>query len=106
MVRRRNYKYGRQKEKLVAKKLQSKGFKTNLSPASKGPSDIGAEKGNRKWCVQVKATRGSGTPRMSKEEIRRLKIQASHKKCVPVIAEVSRNNIIFKSVRTGRKLRP
>jgi len=106
MVRSRNYKYGRGKEKQVAKRLRVKGYGTKISPASRGPSDIKAEKGSRKWCVQVKSTRGSGTPQMSKEEVRRLKIQASLTKCTAVVAEVNRGTIIFKSVKTGRELKP
>ena len=106
MTRRRNYKYGRNKEKKVAKILKSKGFNTNLSPGSRGPSDIKAINGSRKWCVQVKSSRNVGDPHIIKEELRRLKIQATLSKGVPVIAEVNRGRVKFISARTGRRLKP
>lgn len=106
MSKKNNYKYGRIKEKQVAKLLRSKSCKVNTSPASRGPSDLEAICGSRRWKIQVKSTRGSSPPRMSSEEIRQLKIQASKTKSTPVIAEVVRGNVTFKSLRSGRKLKP
>jgi len=100
------YGYGREKEKKVARSLRGSGLSCNISPGSRGPSDIQAEGNGKKWKVQVKSTRTTGSSSISSEELRRLKIQASRTKSTPVVAEVNRGKITFKSARNGRKLRP
>ena len=106
MPKKSQYRYGRRKEQLVARSLRSRGYKCQISPGSKGSSDIHCVKGRRKWKVQVKATRGSRPPRINPEGRRRLKIQATKTKSIPVIAEVIRKKITFRSLRSGRKLKP
>jgi Holliday junction resolvase len=96
-------KYGRSKEKTIATKLKQKGCSTTLSPASRSPSDIKV-RGRKRWNIQVKATRKNQPPHLSPEERRRLKIQARKENAVPVIAQVKRGKVTFRSVRTGKKL--
>ena len=100
------YHYGRRKELEVAKHLRRRGYKVKVHKGSKGASDIEAVKGSKKWVVQVKATTKKRSTRISPNERRRLKIQARKRAAVPVHAEVIRGKIVYKSVRTGRKLRP
>ena len=101
-----NYKYGRKKEKLVEKRLKNKGYKTQLSPGSRSPCDVKARKGSKKWLIQVKSSRSSTPNSMSKEEKRRLRIKASKSNALPVLAQVKRGKIQFKSLKSGRKLKP
>jgi len=96
-------KYGRSKEKAIAKKLKRKGYNTTLSPASRGPSDIKA-RGRKRWNIQVKATRKNRPLSLSPKERRRLKIQARKENAIPVIAQVKRGKVTFRSVRTRKKL--
>lgn len=100
------YNYGREKEKQVAKRLRRKGYDVTIHGGSRGASDIEAQKGSKKWVVQVRATRKNLSTRISPEGRQRLKIQASRKGAVPVHADVVRGTIKFKSVRTGQRLKP
>jgi Holliday junction resolvase len=100
------YRYGRGKEKQVASQLRRKGYRVTLSCGSRGASDIIAQKGSKRWVIQVKATRKKGTISVSSNELRRLKIQARKRGATPVVAEVSRGRIRFRSARINRKLRP
>lgn len=100
------YRYGRRKEKQVARQLRKNGYKVKIHKASRGASDIEAQKGSKKWVVQVKATRRKGTTRISPSGRRRLKIQARKKGATPVHAEVIRGKIRYRSARINRKLRP
>ena len=103
---RSKYHYGRRKELQVAKQLHRRGYKVKVHKGSRGASDVEAIKGSKKWVVQVKATRKKRPTRISPNERRRLKIQARKRAATPVHAEVIRGKIQYKSVRTGRKLRP
>jgi len=106
MKKTNEYRYGRKKEAQVARSLRGSGFKCTISPGSKGPSDIQCTKGRRKWKVQVKASRGSKAPKMTKEEQRRLRIQAVKTNSLPVVAEVIRGKILYTSLRSGRRVKP
>jgi Holliday junction resolvase len=99
------YKYGRRKEKQVAKSLRKKGYTVTTSKGSRGASDLVAKKGSKKWAVQVKATRKKGKTQISPSGRRRLKIQARKTGATPVHASVSRGKIQYKSVRTKQKLK-
>ena len=50
------YQYGRDAECIVADYLDSKGWKILISEGSRGPDDIIAKRGTRKWVIQVKST--------------------------------------------------
>jgi Holliday junction resolvase len=97
-------KYGIQKEKLVARRLREKGYTVKISRASRGASDIKA-RGRKRWNIQVKASK-SGKICLPPSEKRRIKIQARKERAVPVCAQVIGRRIIFKSLRTDRRLRP
>jgi Holliday junction resolvase len=90
---RRNYAYGRRAEKRVAKRLQKSGWKTKLSPGSRGV-DIIARKGPHKRYIQVKATRH---PKkriyVPPEQRATLKRVAARHKGKPMIAEVKRGKV-------------
>jgi len=98
--------YGRGKEKQVAKQLRKKGYTVKMQGTSRGASDLEAKKASKKWVVQVKATRKKGKTRISPRERARLRIQARKKGATPVIAEVARGKIRYRSARINRKLRP
>lgn len=67
------YRKGRIAKRKVANDLKHKGFKNiRLSAGSRGPADIYARKGTRKYYVQVK----SGSARMSRAETARLRAMA------------------------------
>lgn len=106
MARKSTYKKGREAEKKVARSLRQKGHEVTLSEGSRGAADIIAKKKNKKWAVQVKSRKGNSTT-MTKKEKTRLKIKARKTNSVPVEAIVKpRKRIKYKSVRTGRKLKP
>lgn len=102
------YKYGRNKEKQVGKYLIKKGWRVWIAKGSRGPWDLYAIKKSRKWCIQVKATRGmkTSTARLSPEAERRLKIAAARMKAIPVLALLAQNHAWFLSVRNKRELDP
>jgi Holliday junction resolvase len=100
-----HFEYGCRKEKQVAARLRNEGYNTKLSPGSRGPSDIMARKGTKKWAIQVKASRDSSPCSISGEGERRLKIQAQKLGATPVLACVNRGKVRYYSVRTGQKLK-
>lgn len=97
--------YGMQKERLVARRLQSKGYVTSLSKASRGASDIKA-RGPKRWNIQVKASLSNDPTTLSPRERCRIKVQARKDNAVPVHAKVCGNRVEFRSVRTGKRLHP
>jgi len=102
-----HYKYGIKKEKQIARQLRRKGYKVTLSKSSRGPSDIKAQKGSKKWVIQVKASRKKvNGNRISSDELRRLKIQARKARATPVLAQVTRGAVQYCSARINRKLKP
>jgi len=106
-VLRNKFRIGVKKEKIVKKKLERRGWKVKQSSASRGASDLIAWKNGRKWFIQVKSTIKNKEPTMRAAEKRRLKIQASKGKGIPVKATVTRGQKIrFYSLRTGRRLKP
>jgi len=101
-----NYRYGRRKENQVAKSLRRKNYEVVVSRASRGASDVVAEKGAKRWAIQVKASRKRRAPKPSSNELRRLKIQARKTKATPVLAQVTRGRVRYHSARTNRRLKP
>jgi Holliday junction resolvase len=100
-----HFEYGHRKEREVAARLRTEGYSTRLSPGSRGPSDIVATKGRKKWAIQVKASRASNPSTISSEGKRRLKIQAQKISATPVLARVNRGKVRYYSVRTGQRLK-
>lgn len=98
------YRYGIKKERQVARGLRRRGYKTLLSRASKGASDIRAQKGSKKWVIQVKSSRKEATSTISPNERRRLKIQARKVNATPVLAQVNRGKVRYYSIRLRRRL--
>jgi Holliday junction resolvase len=101
------YKYGREKEKKVARSLRSRGAKVTLSEGSKGAADLVAKfpKG-KKWHVQVKSSRTTETARPTKKDIGRLKQVATVSGSTAVVAMVTPKKITYESAKTGRILSP
>ena len=101
------YKYGRDKELKIARSLRGRGAKVDISPGSKGAADLDVKfKSGTRWKVQVKSTR-SGTPSgPSSKDIGRLKQSATKSKATPVIANVSRGKLEYRSARSGKELNP
>jgi len=97
--------YGMEKERLVARRLQSKGYSTLLSQASRGASDVKAM-GPKRWNIQVKASCSNDRATLAPNERRRIKIQARKDNAVPVHAQVCGSRVTFRSVRTGKRLHP
>ena len=99
------YSYGRKREKLVVQDLLSCKAHVKLSPGSKGPADVSAEfpTGTR-WQVQVKSTAKGEARWPCGEELRRLKIKSTKTQSTAVVAQVSKNDITYRSARDGRKL--
>lgn len=101
------YKYGRDKEKEVAKSLRQKGAKVELSEGSKGAADLIAKfPSGTKWQVQVKATRSGSAASPTAKDQGRLKQVATKSSATSVIARVSPKGIEYESARSGRKLIP
>ena len=103
----KQYKYGIEKEKKVARSLRGKGAKVSISKGSKGAADLKVKfSTGTKWHVQVKSTRIGKAASPSAKTIGRLKQSSSRVKATPVIAKVSPKGIEFTSARSGRKLTP
>ena len=102
-----DYEYGRNQEEKVARSLRARGATVEVAPGSKGASDLKAKfPSGTKWWLQVKATRGGEPASLSPKDLGRLKQSASKSRATPVIAEVTRGKIKFKSARSGRALMP
>ncbi len=84
-----SYHLGRSTEVQVCQILQRLGWKTLLSPGSKGPADIHADKNERKWCIQVKF-RGDGIRTLTRSEESQLMAHSTKCSCKPVVAIVTR----------------
>jgi Holliday junction resolvase len=100
-----HFEYGHRKERELASRLRREGYNARLSPSSRGPSDIVATRGTKRWAIQVKASRGSNCPAISSEGKRGLKIQAQKINATPVLACVNRGRVRYFSVRTGQRLK-
>lgn len=83
------YDLGRHIEIQVCEILQSFGWSTYLSPGSRGPADIHANKKDQKWCVQVKY-RSDGVVPLPKFEESKLLEYSKNCNAVPILAAVSR----------------
>lgn len=83
------YHLGRSTEVEVCQILQRLGWKTKLSPGSKGPADIHADKNERKWCIQVKF-RGDGIRTLTWSEESQLMAHSTKCGCKPIVAIVTR----------------
>lgn len=99
------YKYGREKEIVVSKRLRGSGAKVKLSPGSRGAADLDVVFPTKKWKVQVKSSRKGEPANHSRKDLGRLKSSATKTKATPVIAKVRRNKAEYISARNGRKLK-
>lgn len=99
------YKYGREKEIMVARRLRGSGAKVKLSPGSRGAADLDAEFPTKKWKVQVKSSRKGEPANPSRKDLGRLKSSATKTKATPIIAKVKRNKVEYISARNKRKLK-
>lgn len=84
-----HYQLGRFTEIQVCRILQKLGWKTNLSPGSRGPADIHANKNEKKWCIQVKF-RGDGVHTLTCSEEAQLMAHSTKCGCKPIVAIVTR----------------
>jgi len=99
------YKYGREKEIMVARRLRGSGAKVKLSPGSRGAADLDVEFPTKKWKVQVKSSRKGEPANPSRKDLGRLKSSATKTKATPIIAKVKRNKVEYISARNKRKLK-
>ncbi len=101
------YRYGRDKEKKVARSLRSRGAKVDVSKGSRGPADIKATFATgTKWNVQVKATRSGKPSQPNPQDLGRLKQSSTKSRATPVVANVTPGGIEYKSARSGKTLKP
>ena len=99
------YKYGRKKELTMAQFLRNKRWRVSTSKASRGAEELLAEKGQRTWLIQSKATRGENFPVISSKDKQRLKAKAKRHNAIPVLgATLQGKNRIFKSLNSNRTL--
>jgi len=83
------YHLGRATEIQVSQILQRLGWNTKLSPGSRGPADIHADKNERKWCIQVKF-RGDGKGNLTSSEESLLLAHSAKCNCKPISAIATR----------------
>ena len=79
-------KLGRSAEVEVAILLILLGWNVRLSPGSRGPADLYAQRKTDKWLIQVKSSEKVG--RLKGSELKQLKDLAARTSAVPVIALV------------------
>lgn len=84
-----SYHLGRSTEIQVSQILQKLGWKTKLSPGSKGPADMHADKNGRRWCIQVKF-QGDGIRGLNWSEESQLLMHSAKCSCKPIAAIVTR----------------
>jgi len=100
-------KKGSKAEKKVASYLKRKGAKVEISPGSKGSADIIAKwSSGKRWLIQVKSSSRGKVKSLSSKERHNLLQRAKRNKAVAVKAEVVRGKINFKSIKSGRELKP
>ena len=94
------YLYGPRKELQVGEFLERREFSWDRSGGSRGSIDLIAEKGRKKFAIQVKATRKDYTSytRLTIDEEKKLVKAAEQIKAKPVLALVSRNYLWLVSV--------
>jgi len=87
------YRRGRIAERKVANLLERRGF-TNIrrSAGSRGPADLYARKEGIKYYVQVK----SGSARVSRYEVHRLKTLARKRRGVALVAHYSDGKVRYR----------
>lgn len=83
------YDLGRHSEIQVCEILQSFGWSTYLSPGSRGPADIYANKESQKWYVQVKYRSNGVIPLPNFEESKLLQY-SKNSNAKPILAAVCR----------------
>ncbi len=100
-------KYGIKKETKIANAFKRSGAKVDISPGSRGASDLKVKfPTGTKWNIQVKSTRKGKAAMPSAKDLGRLKISASRSGSTAVVAQISPEGVEFVSARTGRKLKP
>lgn len=94
------YKYGRRKELEVGEFLERRDYSWERSQGSKGPIDLIAKKGRRKWGIQVKATRKGYIEytRLTIDEENKLIEEANYLGVEPILALITRNYVWFITV--------
>jgi len=83
------YHLGRSTEIQVSQILQRLGWSTKLSPGSRGPADIHANKNESEWCIQVKF-RGDGISNLTSSEESHLLAHSAKCNCKPRVAIATR----------------
>lgn len=103
----KNCRYGKRQELKVARQLRGHGARVQVSPGSRGAADVKARfPSGKAWNVQVKSSRTGMPASPSAKELGRLKISASRSGATPVVAEVTPRGTIYRSARSGGKLKP
>jgi len=97
---------GKKAEKRVESSLKHSGANVKSPKASRGSADkIARWPSGKKWFVQVKYStkklRG-----LSERERNNLIKRAERNRGTPVLAQVTSKDIIYRSVKTGKKLQP
>lgn len=101
------YRYGRNAEEAVARKLRGLGASVQLSPGSRGPADMVASfRTGTEWAIQVKASRRGEPAAPAPNKLASLKRSASATGRTPVVATVTADGIEFRSARSNRRLTP
>jgi len=103
----KQYDFGRDKEKKVAQTLRNKGASVKMSPGSKGAADLDVKfPSGTKWKVQVKSSRSGSAAAPSSRDLGRLKQSATKSRATGVVAKVTPKGIEYKSAKSGRALMP
>ena len=75
-------------EKQTCRVLKKNGFDAYRSPGSRGPADVAAFKGGKRWKVQVKARNNDDGMLLNKNEIVKLVDHSLKYDCTPVVAKL------------------
>lgn len=98
---------GQKAEQRVANSLRRSGAKVVLSSGSKGSADMVATwPTGKEWLPQVKYSNTGKPASLSQREKTNLVARAKRNNAIPVLAQVTPEEIKYTSAKSGRQLNP
>lgn len=97
---------GLKAESKVANSLRRAGASVTQSPGSRGSADLVADFGSKIWFTQVKSSNSGKPAGLSSREEKNLIARAENNNGTAVLAQVTRGEIKYISVKSDKELKP